>query len=551
MKKNFKYIMFLGVLFLLISSALIAQRRVIIEPLGFPPYGPDFKGADDLKRIIEGDSVNRKTSPDVTFVLRRNAVYFIGKTIRNNNFHLKLEAEEGPGPKPIIKVWNQEGGGYENSFNLWNNATFKNIRFYNGRLDGGYNNRSISIRAKNVRAVFDGVDVEFDRGALLSVEASGCTVDILNCKLGNSGHRKTVEGNGRLIDLRATPVDTLRIINNTTFNLTDRIIRNLSTEVKYFVYDHNTAFNTQGMHGALPLGFTRKGIITNNIFFNVLMYGANPDRATEQRHPGKLHHVITMERNDTINSDIVVRNNNITWTQDVLDFWSSLSTTFPKVKKPGEVTSFLNVKMAEKGVDTTKCWFREALNFKNISPSLLPFMQVYYSSIPTAQRVYPENWWVDSFYIDAINRYVPMGPYYRMDASYGTTAQSYTAADGGYPLGDLNWYPTRKADWLKSAAAEKQKQVEKSILMSNGYPNPFILNITFDYVISSPQKVEIGVYNLLNQKVRVLEDKVFPAGNYSITWDGKDSRGVEVPKGMYIVYIKGAGTEIAKKILKQ
>ena len=33
------------------------------------------------------------------------------------------------------------------------------------------------------------------------------------------------------------------------------------------------------------------------------------------------------------------------------------------------------------------------------------------------------------------------------DFSYSTASASYTAAAGDFPLGDLNWFPDKKAEW--------------------------------------------------------------------------------------------------------
>ncbi len=41
-----------------------------------------------------------------------------------------------------------------------------------------------------------------------------------------------------------------------------------------------------------------------------------------------------------------------------------------------------------------------------------------------------------SFYTDTLN------------LAYQTTAAAYTGAAGGFPAGDLNWFPSRKATWL-------------------------------------------------------------------------------------------------------
>ena len=34
-----------------------------------------------------------------------------------------------------------------------------------------------------------------------------------------------------------------------------------------------------------------------------------------------------------------------------------------------------------------------------------------------------------------------------LDCAYPTTALAYTGSEGSFPVGDLNWFPSKKAEW--------------------------------------------------------------------------------------------------------
>lgn len=66
------------------------------------------------------------------------------------------------------------------------------------------------------------------------------------------------------------------------------------------------------------------------------------------------------------------------------------------------------------------------------------------------------------------------------------------------------------------------------------YPNPFNPSTTLRYQLAEAGDVQLTVYNIAGQRVRVLVDGVQTQGVYSIVWDGRDEAGGAVGTGMYI-----------------
>jgi hypothetical protein len=76
--------------------------------------------------------------------------------------------------------------------------------------------------------------------------------------------------------------------------------------------------------------------------------------------------------------------------------------------------------------------------------------------------------------------------------------------------------------------------------VSQNFPNPFNPTTDIRYHIAdsqSPVHTSLTIYNILGQEVITLIDKPNESGDYSVTWDGRDSVGQQVPSGVYFYKI--------------
>ena len=81
------------------------------------------------------------------------------------------------------------------------------------------------------------------------------------------------------------------------------------------------------------------------------------------------------------------------------------------------------------------------------------------------------------------------------------------------------------------------------------YPNPFNPTTTIQYAVNSPGQVIITIYNSLGQEVCALLDEYKTAGEYTMTWDGKDDNGVSVASGTYFYQMRVGDFISAKKAI--
>jgi len=85
--------------------------------------------------------------------------------------------------------------------------------------------------------------------------------------------------------------------------------------------------------------------------------------------------------------------------------------------------------------------------------------------------------------------------------------------------------------------------------LSQNYPNPFNPVTSFHYVIPEASDVRVSIYNLLGQEIRTLVNEYQAAGNYQMTWDGKNNNGEQVASDVYLYRLKAGHVVMARKML--
>jgi hypothetical protein len=77
------------------------------------------------------------------------------------------------------------------------------------------------------------------------------------------------------------------------------------------------------------------------------------------------------------------------------------------------------------------------------------------------------------------------------------------------------------------------------------YPNPFNAQTTISYSLSQTGAVKIDIFNILGQKVTVLDEGVHATGEHKVVWEAEG-----LPSGVYFARLSvGGETETAKMVL--
>ena len=89
-----------------------------------------------------------------------------------------------------------------------------------------------------------------------------------------------------------------------------------------------------------------------------------------------------------------------------------------------------------------------------------------------------------------------------------------------------------------------------TLRLYQNHPNPFNPQTTIRFDWPQSGRVELSLYNLSGQLVKTLVDEVYPAGSYSLQWDGTDQRGRAVASGLYLYRLeRGRQVETRKLLL--
>jgi len=75
-------------------------------------------------------------------------------------------------------------------------------------------------------------------------------------------------------------------------------------------------------------------------------------------------------------------------------------------------------------------------------------------------------------------------------------------------------------------------------ILKRNFPNPFNEGTSISYILFVETPVSINIFNILGQRVAVIDRGLQSPGYYLATWDAKDSRGKAAASGLYYYRLK-------------
>lgn len=92
--------------------------------------------------------------------------------------------------------------------------------------------------------------------------------------------------------------------------------------------------------------------------------------------------------------------------------------------------------------------------------------------------------------------------------------------------------------------------VESNSFEVGAYPNPFSAETAITVDLQEVSHIDIGIYDLSGSYIRKLSSDVLNPGSHSITWNGRDTYGRQVPPGIYIYQVTSGEITKTGKILR-
>ncbi len=411
--KNLTYLLLLLTVAIFSSSTLHAQEEIIVEPGAAGVLNQAITNVDNQGKV---------------FVLRRGFPYLVTGEIGNSGFKLHIKAEDGDGPRPII-IFSPAAGGaaVDQIFRPRADLTLEGLHLTNRDLLGGITERIVRASADNVVLKMDDCLVDDSGQAAFRLDGKDNKVYITNSIFSRIGVPSNPD-NGRIVDDRGNPIDTLWIENSLIYSVTSRVIRDGGSGINYLKINQNTVANV-GQRG-FPIGEVTEFIFTNNIVANGVFLGRRFS--------------LTPSRNDSTRTVIEATlpgAGNEKWTISHNNFFrdAALISATPAQQSDGDTivqaSNFgadVQLVIDSSGLAATN--IEEELLFSSSVPVPLDFITKHHAEDGANALPWDHAGLTPNPLYSAIGSMVPR---YDQSHDYGYSAksQSYTAGTEGQPLG--------------------------------------------------------------------------------------------------------------------
>lgn len=544
----------------------------------------DMGESNALFNLLQADSLNVPAGR--VYMLHKNGYYGLVNTpttaatrkvtIVGENMGL-LKTYEGSDLAPILTgaVW--EGGTSTGGLTSGNDLEVKNISISIGNSAGGIGWNWFGHAAANQRLTVDNCILEHTLWVMF-VPGTNCKTYIRNNYFVNMTGQ-SCRRNGGVVDMFTTQ-DTLLVENNTHVMAQGMIYKSRNYLINRMIFNHNTFVNCAGVI-FMSLGFQNNASVTNNMFINCQVQGYSGDKNMDPGEsdldaamPMGLINIASLDSTGYSANDLkfYVDNNLIYWDPKFNDLISYFNTN-----AVGGYTTWMDQKITmnsrTQGMfddDATYPYLVEDGWITGKKPAFADPKDLFdaqqqviydYAKVkadPNATEIMPE-WRLINTPVQDNFTYADFP--IPVDLSY-TDSDLQTAA-WGFPVGDVNWFPAKYADWTAQKADEYSKihtalttgvrvptAVEtvvgpaKEFKLSQNFPNPFNPTTTINFSLPKDGFVTLKVYNAIGQEVATLLNGFRKAQSYNVEFDASN-----LPSGVYIYKVQADNNTISKKMV--
>lgn len=582
MKKLYAFVLSLAI-------AVMVAVPVSAQSTTDTVYIPGSKSLD-ISNIINADT---SVTAYRVYKLDRGAIYYIDRAFEITRSCKFIATGTNPRPPvlaPAIRADNsseewffkliKDGIKVElNDLYLLSMRSDKKTLGWSRAIHIGANNQFLKMR----RVVLDG----WTEAGVRSDGAKNLKMDIQDCHFRNFIHSTSYFGGQPIMTNGNDTPDTTIVINNTFFACNAYLwsVRDLGPKS---VFDHNSVVYT-----AVNPFLTRQAdnlFVRNNLFYAVHAWGGDPEQvigAWFLNYP------------DTTASSIYMIRKQFTFngyeTTGPEAYYTALGLTYNPSKRVNVAMKNVNFNPA-KLVNFYKTWNDTVKTYDSVevitgpkqylkrtltmAPWINPLGRAVIDSLTN-----PKSWDYSPFvnveeainqdpnfsdagtvgHIDSLINYVKRiatrsldnGWQYKMNfpptwpipenLAYTNSALVNGGTDK-FAIGDLNWFPSQKAQWLTDVKTVSST-VPEQFKLSQNYPNPFNPETSIDFSVVKEGVVKIEIYNILGQKVRTLVNTNMKAGSYNISFNGRNDFGKQLASGTYLYSLESDNFRMTKKMI--
>lgn len=591
-----------AVMLMVFCTGLFAQTVSNGDTLEVGPLNSEGQPLGALNEAIKADTTADGERAHKVYKLQRGAQYILTEVIQAD-FDFVLVAPE-PGDDittrpPVVRCGlTADGGTVNNWWQLYKDATFKNIWMSGVNLDGtgGINWISQTMNGSGYTLTYQGCILEFPyTGWAMFADWGGVNDYIFeDCVFQYIGNPTGATWNGAIFT--SSNLDTAIYTNNTFFCFGCFA----SNAAYYLEFDHNTFVGSMVHPINSHTEIIRK--YTNNLFVNCHAFSddvAEISRHYDQEVKGLMNYAeiqwdpqaldslygpggvfgYTYDPNGDgtlVPEEQVWELKNNTWfyTQPVEDYWADWAAAetpvfanpwmnnynkamFDHANDGAEwswVITRIDTLGNPTGNDTTVYhdpfqYFTEE-NTWNVDPGLVDVNGTDVLQAANCDEI--RRGWAGETIANptkwhGVANYLAFTWPLDYDLSY-TNATLQSGGTDGLAVGDLNWFPAQR-ELYGDSPVEGLRTASAQFELEANYPNPFNPTTEINYTLSNAGNVELSVYNILGEKVKTLVSQKLTAGRHSVTWNATNDLGVRVATGVYFYKLDMGGQVQVRKML--
>jgi subtilisin family serine protease len=144
---------------------------------------------------------------------------------------------------------------------------------------------------------------------------------------------------------------------------------------------------------------------------------------------------------------------------------------------------------------------------------------------------------------------VAAGPY---DLAVGDSVEIALALVGGLNVDDMTASAVRALQRYSGVTAvnDGRDLTPTGFALAQNYPNPFNPSTTVLFSLPTAGDAKLEVFNVLGQRVRLLQSAYLSAGEHRVEWNGANDRGESVAGGVYFYRLtQGKFSDTRKMVL--
>lgn len=583
-----RVIILFSAIFVIVSSAFAQDMQYVSKQSGDTLFVKDdieFGSANTLYLLMGSDSLAPATR---VYMLKNGGLYSCAnnpvtsskyKTIIMGETQTSLKVAKGT-PPPVISGDYETGVSTYGGMNINKDLLIKNIDLEIGNSAGNNGGWAFfNFGGAGQRLQVDNCILEHTWWVWVGGPPADSRVFFTNDYMVNlAGH--TCRRNGGVTDFNGTGVthqDTLLVENCTHVNIQGTSYKfRFGVAVDKVLFNHNDFIDCSG-YVMMNNGDQTNMSVTNNIFVNCQLQAFAPPLTTadagEVDMDGLPMGLVNLRVDSTFNANgknFYADKNLAYWDASLSDIVSTLNTNavnsstewVSQMIPMNSRTSDLFNDNANYPLLVNGTWFNKLPAFKetkNLFTDQLAVVKAYAIATVDVNYGTPMPSWRQANNEEATN-YVYADWPIPVDLSY-TDADLMTAGLKGFPLGDLNWFTAKNAEWSAQRDAEhtyiasvlasglptdvkELGGIAKEFKLAQNYPNPFNPTTNINFSLPTDGFVTLKVYNAIGQEVATLLSGFKKAQTYNVQFDASS-----LPSGVYFYKLHSDNFDLTKKMV--